>query len=500
MFPCIAPSFNLREIVYRAWVRKSLPWILPTLLLVAALVIGLIAANRWLSGEKFHTFLEQKSSEALKATASFGPLHLGWFELSSPHFHAKGAGTGSLRQLEARGIHGRLNPMALFNGTWQIEEISLEKATLHLGSPNGSKAATPPNESKQAHSSGPIPSPVSWLPSLLVIDVIRTGKADVFVELPSAKILEILGSRVEAHPEGEETRIEGHGGVLKSPFLPTFKIGTVRCRMEKKGVELTGADLSFPEGGKIELEGTFPDTQESLLKGSWSKVPISALLPLLGRQLVGTLDGSATVQWDPAGFHSAEGKIQAPNVILTEIPMMTEVARLTRMDAFRHLFLQQAQASFSIRGGITSWQDVILESKNLIKLIGHGEMQQDGSFSGIFQLGLSSAIVTAIPGASEVFSKDQHDGYFWTPLSVGGNFSHLTEDLTPRIKTAILNNAALLLQQGIRQGLQILGIPNGGTPAIPNTGTNAPGNTVPLPPSVSEPAKAAIDILGGFLK
>ena len=228
-------------------------------------------------------------------------------------------------------------------------------------------------------------------------------------------------------------------------------------------------------------------------------MPIAAVLPLVAHQLVGTMDGSATVQWDPAGFHSAEGKIQAPNITLTEIPMMTEVARLTRMEAFHHLFLQQAQASFSIQRGVTSWRNVILESKNLIKLTGQADTQQDGTFSGAFQLGLSSAIVTAIPGASEVFSKDQHDGYFWTPLSVGGSFSHLTEDLTPRIKTAILNNAALLLQQGIKQGLQILGVSNGST-STSNVGSNAPASSLPLPTNVTDPAKAAIDILGGFLK
>ena len=496
MLPCLEPAFNLREIVYRSQVRKSLPWLLLMLLLGVSIFIGIFAANRWLAGEKFQAFLEQKSSDALKATASFGPLSLGWFELSSPHFHAKGLGAGPLRQLQATGIHGRLNPMALFNGSWQIEEISLENATLHLGSPNGSKAATSPQESRDSPSPAAAPA---WLPSLLVIDVIRAGKADVFIELPSAKVLEILGARIEAHPQGKETRIEGHGGVLKSPFLPTLDIGTVRCRMGEKGVELTGADLSFPEGGKIELAGTFPDTQESMLKGSWTKLPIAAVLPLVARQLVGTLDGNATVQWDPNGFHSAEGKIRAPNIILSEIPMMVEVARLTRMEAFRHLFLQKAQATFSIQRGVTSWRDVILESKNLIKLTGQANTQEDGSFDGSFQLGLSSAIVTAIPGASEVFSKDQQDGYFWTPLVVGGNFSHLTEDLTPRIKTAILNNAALLLQQGIKQGLQVLGI-SGGVSPKEKTETNAPATAIPLPSNITEPAKAALDILSGFLK
>ena len=76
--------------------RKFLPWLLSIPLLVVALgLLGSAAMNRWLSGESFHTLLEQKASQALHAKTSFGPLHWGWFELSSPIFTPKGKGKPS---------------------------------------------------------------------------------------------------------------------------------------------------------------------------------------------------------------------------------------------------------------------------------------------------------------------------------------------------------------------------------------------------------------------
>jgi hypothetical protein len=334
-----------------------------------------------------------------------------------------------------------------------------------------------------------------------VIDVIRAGKADIVIELPSGKELDLLGTRLEAHPEGTETRFEARGGILRSPYLPELDVSTARCRMTENSVDLTGADLSFPGGGLLQLEGLFPDTQESTLQGRWEKVPLTTLLPFLSRHLVGTVSGKATVRWDPSGFHSLEGNLAAHEVTLSGVPMLEGVARLTRMEAFHHLFLQQAQATFSLKEGVTAWRDIILESQGLIKLVGEAETRPDGSVSGSFQLGLSDPIVKVIPGASQVFSRDQHDGYFWTPLRVTGTLSHPTEDLTPRITTAVLSNAGLLIQQGVKEGLQVLGL-SGGNPPATNKTTNSPS---PLPASnpvedLKQSGGAALDVLGGFLK
>ena len=483
--------------------RKSLPWLLSIfLILIVLMLIGSSMLNRWLAGEGFHTLLEQKSSEALHAKTSFGPLQWGWFELSSPHFNANRQDeTTSLRSMEAGGLRGRLDPSSLLQGLWRISEISLDHASVHIDS-----ARHPKDPNLSVHQKLPSSSASSlpsWIPSMLVIDLIRSQTTDILIELPSGMSIDLQGTHLEARPEGSETRFEARDGVLKTPFFPNMEIKSVHCRIKPDLVDLTGADLNFPMGGTLQLEGSFPDTKESFLTGHWDQVPVATLLPALSKQILGTLDGSGTVSWDLTGLSSISGNVSANKVILTGVPMLDGVARLTRMDAFHHLFLQQAHASFSVKGGNTTWHDVTLESQGLIKLVGDAETKKNGAFSGIFQLGLSSPIVSAIPGASQVFSKDQHDGYFWTSLQVGGSLDHLTEDLTPRVTAAVLSNAGLLLQEGVKQGLQILGLPGGALP----TNTNSPSGSTPPPPAPSSPVDdlkksggAVMDVLGGFLK
>ena len=507
MLPCLQPSFNHGLMLYPIRVRKLFLWVLS--LLLVFVVVGLLGGaimNHWLSGEEFHTLMEQKSSQLLHAKTSFGPLHWGWFELSSPSFHAEGQGSTSLRELEIGGLQGQLKPSALLHGLLQIEEITLENARLHIDT-----ARHPKDPSLTVHqqlTQQPSMSLPSWVPSLLVIDLINAKKTDILIDLPSGTSLDLRGTHLEAYPEGSETRFEARGGTVKSPLLPELDINTIRCRIKPDMVDLSGADLVFPKGGALQLEGIFPDTNQSSLSGLWQQVPVATLLPTLSNQVSGTLDGSATVSWDLAGANSIEGKVQANNVILSNIPLLEGVSELTRMEAFKYLYLQQARATFSIKGERSSWHDVVLESQQLLKLTGDAEVGRDGAFSGNFQLGLSSPIVTAIPGASQVFSKDQHDGYYWTSLQVGGSLSHLTEDLTPRIMTAVLSNAGLLLQQGVKQGLQILGIKGAVIPAPLQPETNGTTKTVPSSsPQSSTPvddlkqgAGAALDVIGGFLK
>jgi hypothetical protein len=268
-------------------------------------------------------------------------------------------------------------------------------------------------------------------------------------------------------------------------------------------VELTGADLSFPEGGNVQLEGSFPDIAESTLAGRWEKVPIATVLPQLKQQIVGTLEGTAKIRWNQAGAQSIDGTLKAHDVIVSNIHLLDEVSSLTGMDAFHHLLLQQAQGTFSIKDGNFSWHDVVLESQGLIKLVGDASYKPNGSLSGAFQLGLSSPIVKVIPGAAQVFSKDQHDGYYWTSLRVGGSLSHPTEDLTPRITTAILTNAGLLLQQGVKQGLKILGV-SGGNPATsttpPPARTNSPIGTMAPSDDLKRDGGAVTDTNSGLSK
>jgi hypothetical protein len=447
---------------------------------------------RWLSGEEFHALVEQKSSDALHATASLGPLRWGWFELSSPHLDAEGSESGALRQLQADGLRGRLDPASLLGGQLRIEEISLESARLQIDAARPRSLELNPAE-VHVKTAAPLPA---WLPSHLVIDVIRVKKADVSIQLPSGSSLEILGTHLEAYPEGGATRIEGRGGVVQSPYLPDLDLDTVHCRIEPGLVDLTGADLSFPGGGTLHLDGNFPVVEESTLNGRWENVPLATLIPLLSQQLVGTVEGSGAVSWNPDGVRSLEGTMKAHDVTLSNIPLLEQAAQFTGMDLLRHIPVQQAQATFLAKEGSTEWHDVVLESKGLIKLVGDGKISKEGDIAGSFKLGVSPDIAGRIPGAAQIFSVEVQDGYRWTPFQVGGTLAHPTEDLTSRVTSAVIGGAASALLQGMQQAVgspapQGGGGVSGTAPASTSpTGTNTPAN----------PAKAALDILGGFLK
>jgi hypothetical protein len=478
-------------LLYRQDVRKPLPLILSALLLILLSLIGAFSVIHWLSGDEFHSLLERKCSEALHAKASFGALQWGWFSLSSPHLHAEGIDSSSLRQLDAEGLHGKLYPFDLLHGKWHVEEISLENASIQIDS------SRPRNNLQNLTSATAATSSLSgWIPTRVVIEVVHAANANLAITLPSGKSLAILGTHLDAYPEGNEIRIEGNGGVLRNPYLPDLNVGAVYCRLKPSLIELTGADLSFPKGGILHLEGNFPDADESSLDGRWEKVPVATLLPFLSQQLVGSLEGSGTVSWNPEGVRSVAGNVKAKDVTLSHLPLLDQAAQFTGMDLLRHLPVQQAQGTFSVKDGITEWHDVVLESEGLLKLVGEGTVSPEGNILGTFRLGIAGNIASRIPGAPQIFNIDVHDGYLWTPLKIGGTLTHPTEDLTTRLAAAVIGGAANSLLQGVQQ---ILAAPaNQGEP--PAADTNSQAHPASSPVNSSDPAKAALDILGGILK
>jgi len=145
---------------------------------------------------------------------------------------------------------------------------------------------------------------------------------------------------------------------------------------------------------------------------------------------------------------------------------------------------------------------VVLESKGLVQFIGKAITGADGSLSGTFQLGITSSIVAILPFAKEILNLNEHDGFIWMPVQIGGTISHPTEDLTPRLGMAIAAGATGVAREGIQTGLKILGLDKSNT-------NSATTNSLPtsLPNSIPDAAKTleqgagkALDALGGFLK
>lgn len=467
---------------------RHLYWIVPLSLVLIMLAIVLVLLAHWLEGEEFRSLVEQKATERLHAKAELAPIHWAWVGLTSGSLRALGSAETALKKIESSGLHAKFHPAALLQGHLVVEEITLERIEVHLGPVKEGN-----NEVVAEISSQPSILP-KWLPTQFVIERIQSCSTDVLIEQPKGGSFDILGTRLESVPEGDQIRFEAHGGRLVSERFPDLKIGidTIRCRLSHTGLDLTGADLSIQNGGTLRLAGNFPSNgSESRLKGHGEKVKLTSLLPALEGKVLGSLEGQGEAAWGRDGIHAISGNVSAHDVTLSQIPALEKLALFTAMDQFRHLPIQEAHATFSGDVNKTTWSDVVLESKGLLKLIGDAEVGREGSLMGSFQVGITKRIVDMIPFAREVLGLNEHDGYIWTPMIIGGSLSHPTEDLSPRLATLFTTRAEGVVKEGIQDGMKLLGIKG-------QTATNMPSTNAVK--TLEQEAGKILDTLGGFLK
>ena len=490
--------------------KKTLLWTIPPLLPLVFLAVVVVLLFRWIGSDDCRALLQKKTSEALNAEAQLAPLNWSWFGVTSPRFSATGQNGTALKQMEATGLKAALTPSSILRGIWGVKEITADELKLRIGSPDS------PAKTNAAILPAPDSGLPKWVPSLVVIEVINGKKTDLLIEVGQANIM-LTGSAMEARPspDGQKTLFKLSGGTFSTTRYPDLKLslGTARCILTPKGLELTGADLSGLAGGTIRCEGTFPsDGSPSTVSGNWDKVPISVLLPHFGDKVSGLLAGEISMRYESGNRREGSGKIRGEGITLTGIPGLAEFAQLTGLEQYRKLPIQTFSTRFTIRDGLTEWRDVVIESPGFLKITGEVNTTLDGGLSGTIQLGITTRIVNMIPFAREFLSLEERDGYIWTkePVTLGGTLSRPTESLTPRLSVLMAAGAEGVVREGVRSGLEVLGIKAGepSSPASTNSPATAP-TSIPVPtlPSATNAVKtlqqgagAALDTLGGFLK
>lgn len=482
-----------------ARLRPGLPTVV-SLALAAALLLGagagLLMLSRWVRSEECHALLESRASEALAGKAEFGPLEWLWVGVASPRVKAFAGDAARPHSLEAGNVRARLRLASLLQGCWAIEEISMEKARLHFA------AAVPARLGEHAPETSPPPAPKirlpSWMPSVLVVQAVRSGDTDLLFDLPDGRMLEFLGIKLDAYPEKEGMRLEARGGRMVWTQFPGFQPALLWARghMREGRLRINGAEMSFSGGGSASFEGEFPDQEGvSRLRIRCKGLPLTDVFPSASAMVSGSLSGEGESSWTPAELRTMQGRVSVDNATVRGVPALEELAAFTGMEQFRRLSLTKASARFARSGSVTRWTEIILEAPGLLKVTGEAAVGNDGSLSGTFQAGVTTDIVRVIPMAREILSAEEHDGYFWVPVHVGGSLAHPTEDLRPRLMTAIAAKASGVIRSGIEEGLRILGINPGDTVpgSSPDRGTNAEDK-------LRKDAGSVIDALGGFLK
>ena len=438
--------------------RISRLWILPCLLAVVAAVVVIWATvmmGRWLTGEGFHALLEREAGRALQIKAELGPLSLEWLGVTSPKFRGTGSEKTPLKKLDTEGLHAKLRLTSPASGFWAVEEVSMDKLKLHLGPANSVKENSRTNAAALVEDN---PSPV-------VIDVLRSRESDVLIELPDGKSVNIIGTTMEARPQGDQMNCVARGGTLRSCLFPdlVLNLKSAAFHFSNGDATLSAAELTPVSGGMVHLEGFFPNgKEESHIKGHCENIPTSALLPHY-KEIRGTLDGWGIVKWTPGHSRGGEGFLRGNNIILENMPALEKLADLTGIDEFRHLAVQEFEVSFEGDPSATRWKNLILEAKGYIRLTGEATTTSEGALAGNFQLGITGNIINMIPMAPQILGLREHDGYLWMPVTIGGTLDHPSEDLTVRLGLVVAAGAEGLLRKGVRQGLDILGITTGET-------------------------------------
>jgi hypothetical protein len=172
----------------------------------------------------------------------------------------------------------------------------------------------------------------------------------------------------------------------------------------------------------------------------WDGVPVAALLVSdLAKYLDGTSHGQATR--DAQGVW--RGKIAFTGARLRDLPLLKNAASFLRDSSWTNPSLQKLSADFEWSLGNLMLTNLVVESAGLARIEGSVRIAKGSDLSGQLELGLDLNTLKLLPSARETMFTTSRNGWYWSPVQLGGTLSAPKEDLSPRF-AACLAGAVLL--------------------------------------------------------
>lgn len=395
-------------------------------LVAAALVGGSMWVGSYVRSEAFRALIANATGEAFDATAGFEPLRWTGSSVYSESANLEGKFGTTLNKMEASQLRAEVNWRAAFSGTWRVDEISMSRL-------NGEWIPAP-NRSGVADS-GPPRNPATpagiaaLLPRRFEIGVVNVSAASL-----AFGGVKIADTALSIKPDGAGWLFQGSGGELRLPWPPVLAISSFRARKQGGDFYLTEGNLRLGENGKASISGE--SSGGGKLQVSWEGVKTADVLAGEWRnRLEGILSGNALITFPDhvtGVFRLRDGRLE-------NVPLLATVAEFTRNPAFRRMPLQEIRGDFTRENGRLHIRNFFAESKGLLRLEGGATIGPRGELEGHFQIGVSPQTLHWLPGSREKVFADARSGYIWTELKVGGTLEHPTENLTPRLATAMGN-------------------------------------------------------------
>ena len=236
--------------------------------------------------------------------------------------------------------------------------------------------------------------------------------------------------------------IEARGGSLFALGMPPLTLAQCRMRQREGTYFLDDSRAFVTGGGSLVASGSFgKNTRLNLI---WEGVPASLLpVPRLGEYLDGISQGQAAL--DANG--NWRGSLSVTGARIHSLPGMKTIASLLRNPSWVNPPIQTLSTDFEWSGGNLTLTNLVVESSGLARIEGSLRVGAGGDLSGNLQLALDQAALQQLPGAREMVFTTPRNGWYWTPVQLGGTLSAPTEDLSSRLATSIAG-AVLLKESG----------------------------------------------------
>ena len=401
--------------------------------------------GNFVAGTDFCQMIESRVGHAVVADAKLEALRWDGNSAASESLILLGSASSDLTRLEAKALRAEWNWRSLFQGVWRVENIEVQELSAAFKAKKGTESEEKQNSEQEILNSEAFPTDHPQIPAFIT-DWLRSrlefGRFDIHKADLDFGEIKVSRTSLNMIPAEGGHNIEARGGSLFALGMPPLTLAQCRMRQREGNYFLDDSRAFVTGGGSLVASGSFgKNTRLNLI---WEGVPASLLpVPRLGEYLDGISQGQAAL--DANG--NWRGSLSVTGARIHSLPGMKTIASLLRNPSWVNPPIQTLSTDFEWSGGNLTLTNLVVESSGLARIEGSLRVGAGGDLSGNLQLALDQAALQQLPGAREMVFTTPRNGWYWTPVQLGGTLSAPTEDLSSRLATSIAG-AVLLKESG----------------------------------------------------
>jgi hypothetical protein len=425
-----------------------LKWSVGSLVVLLALAGGGQAyLKHYLSSAAFREKIAASLGRTLQAEVSLPELKLGDNAVQVRQLAAQGSADAAFHSLRVEEISANVEPK-VFGKVLPIPEVRVGRVKVEL--PTKSLIPFPVNSGRSATAGKRSSGFFDKQPQL---GVVLLESVDVDYLTPkfglTLRDMPLKFTRGQSDAQWAlSSHSAGEKASLAIPSLPqaTFAIADLEARLESGRLSVSECVANIRarkaragSPGQFHLSG-FAETQRMEWRIAAAKVPLADWLEESWLKRVGgelTFNGLCVGSPQDMANLRLDVVVEVQQAFVQGLPFLETLAEQTKSLEFTKLSLQNATAQLHLQGDAWLIDQVVLESKGLLKLT--GQLRGRGDLvEGVFEVGAAPGRLRSIDGAEQKVFTRSADGYLWAqpPMRVWGKLDDLQEDLGKRMQDA----------------------------------------------------------------